>query len=61
MDKTFEFELNQQVSLRSSGEQGSVIGRAEYIECTPTYLIRYKAADGRAAESWWSGSALQAV
>lgn len=61
MDKTFEFELNQQVSLRCSGEQGNVIGRAEYIESTPSYYIRYKAADGRAVESWWSGSALQAA
>jgi hypothetical protein len=61
MEKTFEFELNQEVSLRCSGEQGSVIGRAEYTECEPSYFVRYKAADGRAVQAWWSGSALQAA
>ena len=61
MEKTFEFELNQEVSLRCSGEQGSVIGRAEYTECEPSYFVRYKAADGGACLAWWSASALQAA
>lgn len=56
-----EFQLNQEVSLRCSGEQGVVIGRAEYTDSAPQFLIRYKAADGRAVESWWNDSALQAA
>ena len=61
MGKTFAHELNATVTIAASGERGTVIARAEYLESTPNYLIRYKAADGRAVESWWSGSALAEV
>ncbi|HHA2858088.1 TPA: hypothetical protein ACOFDH_000461 [Stenotrophomonas maltophilia] len=56
--KQFKFELGQQVNIAASGEGGEVIGRAEYTTSENTYYIRYKAADGRATESWWSESAL---
>lgn len=62
MDKTFQFELNQAVQISVSGEQGTVLARAEYAESkTPQYYVRFKAADGRACECWWSEKALQAV
>jgi hypothetical protein len=62
MDKTFEFELNQAVQISVSGEQGIVLGRAEYAETpVPQYFVRFKAADGRACEAWWSEKALQAA
>jgi hypothetical protein len=54
----FKFELKQRVVISASGEQGEVIARAEYSESTPAYLVRYKAADGRAVEAWWNESAL---
>ena len=54
----WKFELNQQVTISASGEAGEVIGRAEYTTCERNYLIRYKAGDGRAVESWWAESAL---
>ncbi len=58
MDK-FKHELNAAVSIAVSGEQGAVIGRAEYSSYSePQYLVRYKAADGRACEAWWTESAL---
>ena len=57
---TFQFELGQQVKLTGSGEQGYVAGRAEYQDSPPSYFIRYRAADGRLTEAWWSGSALTA-
>lgn len=55
----FAHELGAAVTIAASGESGTVIGRAEYVESTPNYWVRYKAADGRAVEAWWSGSALQ--
>lgn len=56
----FRFTLNQSISITTSSEQGAVIGRAEYATGENSYLIRYKAADGRAVEAWWAESALSA-
>jgi hypothetical protein len=58
--KRFAFELDQQVKLSVSGEAGTVIGRAEYTNSRNSYLVRYKSADGRAVEVWWSEDALSA-
>ena len=57
----FLFSLEQAVQIVESAEQGLVIARAEYATMEPQYLIRYKAADGRAVEQWWGQSALQAA
>lgn len=54
----FKFSLNQNVTIAVSGEVGEVIGRAEYTKSEASYLIRLKAADGRATEAWWQESAL---
>lgn len=54
------FELNQRVSIAVSGEEGVVIARAEYVDANPSYLIRYRCADGRAVDAWWPESALAA-
>jgi hypothetical protein len=56
----FKFKLHQCVKIKVSGETGTVIGRAEYADSKPNYLIRYAAGDGRAVESWWAASALEA-
>jgi hypothetical protein len=53
-----KFDLNQVVTIAPSGEQGSVIARAEYVASEPHYLVRYPSADGRVVESWWGESAL---
>ena len=55
----FEFELNDEVIISVSGEEGEIIGRAEYLSSENTYLVRYQAADGRAVEAWWQESALE--
>jgi hypothetical protein len=55
---TFRFEIGQSVHLLHSEERGTVIGRAEYREYPPSYLVRYKAADGRQVEQWWQDSAI---
>lgn len=54
----FKFDLGQGVTIVVSGEEGEVIGRAEFSKSEDQYLVRYKAADGRAVESWWNVSAL---
>lgn len=54
----FKFKLNCEVIIAASGERGVVVGRAEFTDGKPQYLIRYMAADGRAVEVWWNQSAL---
>jgi len=53
-----KYELKQTVTIAASGETGEVIARAEYATSEPSYLLRYKCADGRAVEAWWAESAL---
>ena len=56
-----KFELGAGVGLLATEEKGSVIGRAEFQNGENSYLVRYKAADGRAVDSWWGESALFAL
>lgn len=56
--RTFAFQLQESVAIAVSGERGTIVGRAEYTNQSPQYLIRYKTADGRAIESWWAQDAL---
>ncbi len=51
--------LEDRVEIVCSGEQGFIIGKASYSEGSAQALVRYKAADGRAVESWWNESALR--
>lgn len=54
-----KFAMSAAVRIEVSGEEGKVIARAEYEnQSEPQYLVRYRAADGRAVESWWSEGAL---
>jgi hypothetical protein len=55
---SFKFELKDRVRIVESGEEGTVLGRADYVSAETNYYIRYKAADGRAVEAWWGESAL---
>lgn len=54
----FQFALGQSVRLEQSKETGKVIGRAEYVNSQPSYLVRYICADGRQVETWWGQDAL---
>ncbi|WP_186077535.1 hypothetical protein [Burkholderia gladioli] len=56
----FKFNLGDSVAITASGERGTVIGRSDYAEADDSYLVRYKAADGRATQDWWSEGALEA-
>jgi len=57
----FLYALGQGVRIAVSGEQGEVVGRAEYTTAENNYFVRYRSADGRAVEQWWPESALLAV
>lgn len=54
----FANEIGHPVQLCFTEEMGEVIGRAEYANGENTYLVRYRAADGRMVEIWWGESAL---
>jgi len=54
----FVYPLGTEVQIAVSSEAGIVVGRADYINQSRQYLIRYKAADGRGIESWWAEDAL---
>lgn len=53
-----KYGLKQRVRIAASEEQGEVIARAESATAEPSYLLRYKCADGRAVDAWWAESAL---
>ncbi|MBU9153153.1 hypothetical protein KTD28_00860 [Burkholderia gladioli] len=57
----FSFNLGERVAIAASGETGEIIGRADYTESADSYFVRYKAADGRAVEAWWSEGALDSL
>lgn len=57
----FKYELNQAVRVAISGEDGYVKARAEYATFANQYLLHYRAADGRAVDSWFDESELTTV
>lgn len=57
-DKGFKFELNDTATIEVSDESGVVIGRSDYTDREPLYLIRYANADGVATQKWGTQSAL---
>jgi hypothetical protein len=56
-EKSFVFELGQQVIITVSGEIGEVVGRAEYSTAESNYYLRYKSPSRGAVEAWWTESA----
>lgn len=57
--ENFIFDLNEDVKLDLSEEEGHVIARAEFHNGENQYLIRYRAADNRQTEAWWNESAIR--
>jgi hypothetical protein len=56
--RTFRFALRADVMRRDSNEIGTVRARAEYITSEPSYLVLYRAANGRQMREWWEQSDL---
>jgi len=57
-ERHFIFGLGDTATIAVSGETGTVIGRADYLENENNYLLIYQAADGRAVKQWWKQSEL---
>ena len=60
MGKTEEFELGQGVALAISGERGTVIGKASYLEGGTQYQVHYQDVNGAAKTEWLHGGQLLA-
>lgn len=58
---SFKFGLKQYVVIVRSKEQGTIVGRAEYVTAKPMYLLQYKDASGSAREAWFSQTELSAA
>ena len=48
------------MKISEPGETGTVHARSESTSSEPQYVVRYKAADGRATEQWRSENAPEA-
>ena len=62
--KVMKYKLNQKIKLALTEEQGIVIGIADYAESEEAgmrYYVRYKAADGRQVEEWFTDGALRSL
>ena len=58
MNQKSILKINQEVKLEMTEERGRVIGIAAYAESPNQYFVRYKAADGRQVQDWFSFEAL---
>lgn len=56
---SLKYAMGRELRITVSGEQGVVIGRAEYAYAAPSYLLRYRNKDGSAVEQWWSEHAVE--
>lgn len=57
----FKLELGQKVKVIISTEEGIVKGRAEYPDSPNSYYVHYRAADGRAVNSWFNEDELTSI
>ncbi|QOR55767.1 MAG: hypothetical protein YHS30scaffold667_63 [Phage 65_10] len=55
------FKLGDAVRIQRSGEVGTIVGRAVYLDSAPSNMLRYKTADGRYSEIWVVDSELELV
>lgn len=55
----FLFAMGSRVRIVESGEVGTVVGIAEFDSADPQFLLRYRSADGRAVQAWWTQNALE--
>lgn len=54
----YKFQLNEIVVIADTGGKGQVIARSEYLEASPTYLLRCESASGAAFELTYAQSSL---
>lgn len=56
-----EYNLNDNVKIKRSNEQGVVVGIVFYSRSDPMYWVEYVASDGRATSNWFYGTELTIV
>jgi hypothetical protein len=57
-----KFQLDSDVTLPTTvSRPGKVIGRAQYINADPCYLVRHENGAGDLVEQWYSEDALTAA
>lgn len=57
-ETSFTYDLQTKVVIEESGESGTVVGQAHFLDGGDQFMVRYKAGDERAVEVWWAESAL---
>lgn len=61
---SFAFELNQEVSINSTGEVGTIVGRTEYVadlDFENYYYISIADSDGCIRQTWRPESAISVI
>lgn len=58
---SFTHPMQEAVRLKASAEEGVVVGRADHLDSSDHYLIRYKSNDGCLREQWWPESAIESI
>ena len=56
--KNWNHKLRSTVTITASSTKGEVMGRAQYVDSNPSYLVRYCDGTGTMRENWMSESAL---
>lgn len=60
-DRVFLYEINDAVSIKGTPRNGTVIGRAEYLDDSPAYFVRYVNHDGDVVKKWFGWPDLELV
>lgn len=56
----YAFQLGQAVSIKVSGEHGTVRARCDGLDRPNQYMVSYCNAQGIATEQWWNEDQLTA-
>ena len=61
MKNVFKFDLGQIVKIKILEEAGEIYARTEWLNCSPSYSIRYKSKEGNLAEKSFYEADLSSV
>lgn len=59
MAEVFQFPLGAAVKVPLTSLAGTIIGRTEYAEAEPRYLIAWEDPAEGARENWWSENSVE--
>lgn len=55
----FKFGVGEEVTLADTPNKGLIIGRASYLEDSPSYLVRYVNGTGDIKKEWFGANDLK--